>query len=102
MAKTTKTTAPLFHRAHYNILANQFKENWPPTTNEYLLGASDDLTASYFILTNLAISMAVRFKKDNPSFDPSAWLNQCSPDPKLLPLGTLWKDRFLLDPEDNT
>lgn len=66
---------------HYNALAKEIRE---------LLEVYDVGKAQFHAIVALAINLAKRFQEDNPRFDPVKFLNQCSPDVKLYPLGKLW------------
>lgn len=87
----------LFHRAHYNILAKQFRENIQPYVSEEALQNPDfsdvrtDMMAAGVSLVNLAVSVAIRLQADNEDFDPVLFLNKCSPDEDKFPFGKLWE-----------
>jgi hypothetical protein len=77
---------PLFHRAHYNIIAARFREqNW------YTRSSSDYARQARTSLTNIALDLAERFQEDNERFDPLKFLDACSPDPERMPLSELWE-----------
>jgi|SRR6516162_5627257 len=76
----------LFHAGHYEILAKQFRENFEHWSNS---DAPESLEA-WSALTNLALSMALRFQADNERFDPVRFLTRCSPNAELYPFGDLW------------
>jgi hypothetical protein len=40
----------------------------------------------------MALVLAKRFEKDNPLFDPIAFLDACSPDVERYPLSELWNN----------
>lgn len=93
--------APLFHRAHYNIIAariksqldSYYKKNPHEFYGRLVTRSKRELIfVRSDALTKLALSMAARFVEDNPEFDPIKWLDQCSPDPDLYPLSELWAD----------
>lgn len=89
---TERNNRNLFHTAHYNIIAKQFREALTP----YFRGIYVDDSAGMSIrwaLTNLAFSMAKRFKIDNELFDAPKFLDACSPDADVYPLSELWEDK---------
>lgn len=71
----------MWSKQHLNAIAYDIRNQFP-TEHEY--------TAERHAITMLALKLARRFAKRNPSFDPVKWLNQCSPDVDLFPLGELW------------
>jgi hypothetical protein len=84
---------PLFHRAHYNIIAAQLK-----TMAGELAGTDDPgENAMAFLaqvtLQEVALRLAKRFAEDNPNFDPLQFLDACSPDSDLYPYSELWEER---------
>lgn len=91
--------SPLFHRAHYNIIAAQLREHFPVDDkyqDGYGMGLTihDNLrgTRQRAVITDLALSLAKRFKEDNELFDPLRFLDACSPNVDLYPLSELWED----------
>lgn len=93
----------LFHRAHYNILAKQIRENVQPYVDKAL--EDDDFSdvrtnmmAAGVSLVNLAVSLAIRLKADSEDFDPVRFLNACSPNVEKFPFGELWA---IVDTEDS-
>lgn len=89
MTTDTGTHIPLFHRAHYNIIAAQIQRQYAVViSNRY-----DGMDIEQRSLEDLALNLAKRLKQDNPHrFDPVAFLNDCSPNIDLYPLGELWRD----------
>ncbi len=88
-------TRGLFHRAHYNGISKDIREQYQSIINENGLDFPE-LTiriASCTALVELAIRLAKRFETDNPEFDPVSFLNQCSPNVDLYPIGELWNSR---------
>lgn len=80
---------PLFHRAHYNILAGQFRS---AITDALNIGSNTLTLPMGKALYDLALNVAKRLKEDDPNFDAATWLDQCSPNSKALPLSELWDD----------
>lgn len=85
---------------HYNAVAKEIRELFPlpeDGDDEKIDGLAK--FAARRILATLAISFATRFYQDyidaeeGLEFDPVKFLNQCSPDTHLFPLGTMWEDR---------
>lgn len=78
----------LFHRAHYNILAKQFRTS----LSKYYVGADalDEQFRQGAAVVDLALSLAKRLSEDNENFNPLTWLDACSPDVELYPLSELW------------
>lgn len=88
---------PLFHRAHYNILAAQLRVRLDEYDDSVVdLSDIPMIAATRRAIRNelyqVAINMAKRFKRDRPSFDPVAWLDSCTSNPELYPMGELWED----------
>jgi hypothetical protein len=86
----------LFHRAHYNILAKQFRENIQPYVSEDLkdVDFADvrmNLMVAGVTLVNFAVSVAIRLQADNEDFDPVRFLDACSPNVEKFPFGQLWE-----------
>jgi len=81
----------LFGAGHYNVIAKQFRQAYEPWMN------SDEIHSleAWKVLTDLALSMAVRFQADNEKFDPIRFLNACSPDVEKYPLGQLWEQYLI-------
>lgn len=79
---------PLFHKAHYNILAAQIKKNYKTHASSNMTPYKEQNRA----IEELAVSLAERLKLDNPQFDPIAFLDHCSPDPELYPFSELWDE----------
>jgi hypothetical protein len=81
---------PVFHRAHYNILAKQFREQFalylPGGINMHKLGAMEARGA----ILNMALAMARRLQEDNPQFDPLMWLDECSTEG--YPFSEFWEE----------
>lgn len=103
----------LFHRAHYNILAKQFREQLTPLfeAQDYYASAPeeayqervgnmvrvenprtqlDKVMLQSQSLINLAMALANRFALDNEDFKPEVWLEAISPDSEKYPLHELW------------
>lgn len=84
MARTT----PLFHKAHYNIIAAQFSTAF----DIYLANPKKQIRlAKVSAIVDLALAMAKRFKEDNSEFDPHKFLDACSANVDLYPLSELWE-----------
>jgi hypothetical protein len=77
----------LFHRAHYNAIAKDIRNLYAMVA---IAGDKHESLVSCRTLEALALKFCVRFKVDNPEFDPVQFLEQCSPNPNLYPLGELW------------
>jgi hypothetical protein len=86
-----------FSAQHYNAIAKDIREQF----QFYGLGANvtqlpkherEILMARSATLCDLALRLARRFKKDNPSFDPLLFLDACSPDSDIYPLSELWEE----------
>lgn len=90
MAKTPK--GPLFHRAHYNIIAKQLREMAGELTGTDSPGENAMAFLGMVTIQEVALRLAKRFKKDNPNFDPLQFLDACSPDPDCFPFSELWDD----------
>lgn len=78
-------SAPLFHRAHYNIIAAQIRR-------EIEKFGSAGISTPRGTLVDFALSMAKRLNEDNPLFDPIKFLEACSPDNDRYPITELWED----------
>lgn len=90
---------------HYNAIAKEIRELFPITPNdEYNEVSSSEWVqiekeenAQRTVLVNLAINLAKRFMQDSDEavegyvFDPIKFLNACSPNLALYPLGDLWE-----------
>lgn len=92
-----KPTPPLFHRAHYNIIASCIRKEFElaATGFESFEAASEQAKvyhAKAAAITDLAITFAHRFKRDNASFDPPSFLDQCSHNNDLYPISELWEE----------
>ena len=77
---------PKWGAQHYNALAKEIREMYPVDSNS---------TFARFrrrTLEELALSLAERFAKDNEGFKPVKFMDACSPDDELYPLGVLWED----------
>lgn len=92
MPEQTESTGK-YHAMYYNFIAKRIRENFD-------MGGQDDTAVMRLmsqtnraVLTDLAMDCAVKFKEDNPSFDPYKFLDQCSPDPDLYPLSEVWQRR---------
>jgi hypothetical protein len=86
-------TEPKFHAMFYNFVAKRIRENfdlgWPGETGVQRVIS----TANRAVLSDLAMDFAKRFADDNPAFDPIKFLDACSPDSELYPMGELWNLR---------
>lgn len=85
---------PLFHRAHYNLIAKQIRESAAPYLELYRSDGQNRKHAYSAVhgLTSFALNLAKRLLQDNPNFDPITFLDGCSPDKYLYPLSELWED----------
>lgn len=90
-------STPLFHRAHYNIIAAQFRNMYRETLPGARERSSMDFLAQR-VIEEMALRLAYRFQKDNERFDPLRFLDACSPDTSLYPLSELW-DEWLAERE---
>lgn len=92
----TSRTTPLFHKAHYNIIAAQIKDVFPIDVPDVRFSIGDYVGIKVenmkyrAILSTLALNLAKRFEEDNSKFDPLKFLDACSPDVDLYPLSELW------------
>ena len=91
---------------HYNAISKEIRRLFPVdktlTESGYdILQYADyrrDNNQSRSILTVLAYNLATRFMVDSNdaendyAFDPRKFLNACSPDIEIYPLGDLWED----------
>jgi hypothetical protein len=75
---------PLFHMAHYNILAAQVRE--------HLFSTYADRKIHSGSMLRFTFSLTKRLKQDNPEMDHLKFLDACSPDPTMYPLSELWED----------
>lgn len=78
-----------FSTQHYNAIAHDIREEFSNTLTDDFLTKKERHTACG-VLTTLAVRLAKRFEEDNERFDPVKFLNACSPDEALYPLGELW------------
>jgi hypothetical protein len=84
--------ATIWTARHYNALAKEIRELFP------IYDGTEDMRPVIeranierrAILTTLALSLAERFKDDNPRFDPIKFLNACSPNLEQYPLSEFW------------
>jgi len=96
MPRTTKS--PVFHAAHYNILAAEIKDRLEEALsfhNNWSELKGYDNKGRYYAteaLVVLTINLAKRFKVDKPIFDTIKFLDACSPNTDLYPLSELWED----------
>lgn len=85
--------SPLFHRAHYNIIAARIRESFAANMDNV---HDSDVTRLHLmtvrgVIADMAIEFAKTFQKDSPfNFDPIKFLEACSPDNDLYPLAELW------------
>lgn len=88
----------LFHRAHYNILAKRIRlslEPWMREDQKYDFTQARDnaeVLAIRGALVTFAVDLARRLQADNEEFDPVLFLNNCSPNVGLYPMGELWEE----------
>jgi hypothetical protein len=75
-----KPDARIFQQQHYNAIAKDIRQ----------LYNSTESLARRRALEDVALKFCDRFVVDNFEFDPVKFLNQCSPDEELYPLGELW------------
>lgn len=73
-----RTRDPLFHKAHYNILAKLIR-----TMKEELTGADSPGENAMAWLANVTLDavakrMALRFLQDNPRFEIAEFLEACN------------------------
>ena len=87
MGATPKWTA-----YHYNAIAKEIREAFPLDDKRASTRLPKSTARAY--LTLLALSLAKRFDKDNPRFNPVRFLNACSPNVDIYPLGELWDGEF--------
>jgi len=87
----------LFARQHYNILAKRIRlslEPWMREDQQYDFTEARDFAEVLAIrgaLSLFAVELARRLMADNDEFDPVLFLNNCSPNVELYPLGELWE-----------
>jgi hypothetical protein len=81
--------AKKFHRGHYEVIAARFRNALEPymSDEEYTV----EERAVRAAIVNLAISFAERLQADNEDFEPETFLNRCSPNAELYPMGDLWE-----------
>jgi hypothetical protein len=83
---------PKFHQLHYNFVAKRLRNNYPregdATSDSDLIGKM----VARRVVEDIALEFAERFKADNPDFDGPRFLDQCSPDPDIIPLSELWEE----------
>lgn len=83
--------SPKFHKLHYNFVAKRLREEYD-TTRDYPGNMSAVIQLAHnATLTDLAMSFARHFLKDNERFDPIKFLDACSPDTDLYPFSELWE-----------
>lgn len=73
-----RTRDPLFHKAHYNILAKLIR-----TMKEELTGTDSPGENAMAFLANVTLDavakrMAMRFAQDNPRFEVAEFLEACN------------------------
>jgi len=86
-----QNNSPKFHALHYNFVAKRLREAYD-TTRDHPGNVTKVMQLSAnAMLTDLAVSFAQSFKKDNPNFDPIRFLDACSPDTELYPFSELWE-----------
>lgn len=92
--------AKKFHKGHYEIIAARFREALEPymgqESNATLLSpdfvdTKTEMLAVRSAIVNLAIDFARRLQADNDLFEPVIFLDRCSPNVVLYPLGELWE-----------
>ena len=78
---------PSFHRHHYNFVAKRLRNHYPD-------GSTNDSVILMMrgVVEDIALEFAKKFQEDNPDFNPTQFLDQCSPDPDVYPLSELWED----------
>src|SRR6266576_7371769 len=89
---------PKFTAQHYNAIAKDIRAEFERYANQEAVSNTrheyrsllDFKLASTGALVLLALRFAERFKEDNEHFDPIKFLNACSPDVDVYPLGELW------------
>jgi hypothetical protein len=86
-----------FHAMHYNFTAKRLREAFDMSRMDDENGVTRVIQmTNHAVLCDLAVSFAVAYAKDNPSFDPLKFLDACSPDVDLYPFSEAW-DSSLLD-----
>ena len=83
---------PSFHRHHYNFVAKRLRENFPLAVGDETGVTRVILIAGQGMVSDIAYNFAQKFAEDNPDFNPTQFLDQCSPDPDRYPLSELWED----------
>lgn len=85
----------VFGRVHYNAIAKDIREEFTDHRWRWEHAEDKDIKkrelAAISALTQLALRLARRFKKDNDLFDPLVFLDACSSDPERYPLSELWE-----------
>lgn len=84
----TRST-PLFRRGHYNILAAVIRRELEKHDAPYI--TSEQKMHARNAVLDLALSLAKRLQEDNERFDPTKFLDACSPDPEQYPISELWE-----------
>ena len=84
--------APIWHRGHFNQLAKEIREVYPPD-----LTVSGDIERN--ILETLAVNLCHRFTEERigfedkvAPFEPITFLKACSPDNEKYPIYELWRE----------
>ena len=89
---TTDERRYKFHPMYYNFIAKRIREQFDMGSNDETAVNKVMSMTNRAVLSDLALACAKRFKEDNPEFDAVKFLDQCSPDSEMYPMGELWED----------
>ncbi len=81
--------SPTWEQRHFNAIAKEIRELFPNEDGPSNKTANMVRRGAY---AALALSLAHRFRKDNPKFDVMKFLGACSPDNERFPITELWED----------
>lgn len=72
---------PLFNQHHYNVLAKEIREIWQielPTDSDFVQHL---VRGNNTALSQLVLSLSLRFAADNPAFIPMRFVEAAIPSP---------------------
>lgn len=84
----THTHRPVFTSRHYVVIAEVLR-------SQYMTHASISFAPYRQMnrqIEEIALEFAIKFKEDNPIFNPVKFLDACSPDPERFPFSELWDE----------
>jgi len=86
----------LFNVGHYEIIAARFRNALEPymQPQNFTEVVDTDTVIAVSVrsaIVVLAVDFAKRLQADNADFDPVRFLDRCSPNTELYPLGELWE-----------